>query len=162
MNMEGGGKMGLEYIDSGTNDLEWERFRYTHNNFEMEWTEEYITAFCGGTLLCDFSYSYNMEMEARDMARGEPMSAGLEEFFKRWWVAMARQMTSQYEDSLGHYTHKVTWWEIDRRPMYWAGKTLFKCGVGRDGINPNSDNLAGQFTSTLNYKRVIRYEEELQ
>jgi hypothetical protein len=148
----------LEWIDDGYTETEWVRKEFRDGVYAIEYNREYITAFCGGVFLCDFSYNYALD-RATYLARSlDDVPDDVKLFFKKFYVACMEDIAKDYSNE-NRYNLRATWWEIDRRAMYWAGK-LYGVKVGRDVVNPNSGNTAGQFTTTLNKRRIQAYRKE--
>jgi len=148
----------LIYIDDGYSEIENTIKEYEDGVYSIGYTREYITAFCGGVFLCDFNYSYALHREMQFVRSVEDIPFHLKQFFKRFYAACMDDIAKDY-GSKDRYNLQATWWEIDSRPMYWAGK-LYGVKVGRSVINPNSGNLVGQFTTTLNKRRIEAYRKE--
>jgi hypothetical protein len=184
LNLEGTGMSGIVRSYTQRRD-DVGIYYYDHmireGTYSLGFRSEYITAFCGARFACDFSYSYPLSRDVRDVEDYEyaqrngvsyPLSRKeylqkllrLRKFFKAVMLNIAEDAVAYYDGDLNRSYWKrkgemrVQLWEIQGRPMYWASSRILKLKKVEEFNNPNSNNDAAMFIGPLDWDKVESYK----
>jgi hypothetical protein len=149
--------------------------------YSLSFRSEYITAFCGGRFVCDFTYNYPLTLDTTlvrgyeedrkreaftsiEHSRYLELRRKLRKFYRAVWLSISEEAVSYYEEGSRSFWIKkgdmrIQLWEVRERPMYWAARAVYGMKQAAKFNNPNSGNDVGMFIGPVDWARTERWKK---